>query len=170
MFENLFFKTLNLLYLLLGSNTGDSLNTLNLALQQIESKIGKIITKSALYETEPWGNVKQAPFLNQAVAVETEKTAETVLTILLETENQQGRVRIEKWAPRTLDIDIIYFNNDIIVKPDLKIPHPEMHKRNFVLIPLTEISPGFIHPVFNVANKELLKRCKDTLEVKKIIN
>jgi 2-amino-4-hydroxy-6-hydroxymethyldihydropteridine diphosphokinase len=159
---------LNLVYLSLGSNTGDSRKILHSACEAIAKHIGKIISLSFLYETEPWGNKDQPPFINLALSVETSMNPGQLLKETLKIEKNFGRERIERWAPRTLDIDIIYFNTEIIVTKDLKIPHPEIHNRKFVLIPLVEIDPDFIHPVFNISNSDLLKRCKDVSEVKKV--
>lgn len=159
---------MNLVYLSLGSNTGDSRKILHSACEAIGKQIGKIISLSYLYETEPWGNKNQPPFINLALSVETTMNPGQLLKETLKIEKSFGRERIERWAPRTLDIDIIYFSTEILVTDDLKIPHPELHRRKFVLIPLVEIDPEFIHPVLNVSNSELLKRCNDVSEVKRV--
>lgn len=159
---------MNIAYLLLGSNKGDSRQLFFQALNDLEKEVGRIIGLSAVYETEPWGNKDQAPFLNQALCIETILKPENLLSVILAIEKKNGRTRVERWAPRTLDIDILYYNKEIIVKKDLKIPHAEMHHRNFVLIPLAEIAGDFIHPVFNISSAEMLKRCKDNLGVKKV--
>lgn len=138
------------------------------AKDQLKNHAGKILIVSSVYETEPWGNQNQNPFLNQVLKIETPLNSYDLLVSILQIEKALGRIRKERWAPRTLDIDILYFNDEIIVTRELKIPHKEMHRRNFVLIPLAEIAPDFRHPVFNITNKDLLKRCEDKLGVKKL--
>ncbi|MBX9851050.1 MAG: 2-amino-4-hydroxy-6-hydroxymethyldihydropteridine diphosphokinase [Cytophagaceae bacterium] len=157
-------------YLLLGCNSGDCRNNFNEAYRFIENKIGKIISSSSLYETEPWGKKDQAAFLNQVLIVETALSPEKLLTEVLEVETMIGRIRLDRWAPRTIDVDILYYDNEIIVKNDLKIPHPQLHNRRFTLIPLNEIAPDHIHPVFNINTEEMLKRCEDKLSVIKLKN
>lgn len=159
---------MNTVYLLLGSNAGERKEILKKAIEQLDRKVGKIKRVSPLYETEPWGNRQQALFLNLAVMAETVLTAQAILAILIEIERTFGRERIERWAARTLDIDILYFNDEIIVTEDLKIPHAELHNRNFVLAPLADIAPEKVHPVFNVTNKELLRRSRDLLGVRRL--
>jgi 2-amino-4-hydroxy-6-hydroxymethyldihydropteridine diphosphokinase len=152
-------------FLLLGSNIGERSKILSSALELIEKYTGGIERKSSLYETEPWGKQDQNLFLNQLVSVITDLTAQDLLKTVLEIEAELGRRREEKWGPRIIDIDIIYFGEEIIVTPDLKIPHPEIQNRNFTLIPLCEIAKDFIHPVWNISSEEMLKRCKDSLLV-----
>lgn len=154
-------------YLLLGSNTGNTNQNLKTARAAIETKVGKIISSSSVYRTEPWGLQDQPWFLNQLVVADTARSPHETLAILMGIEEQMGRERTDKWGPRTLDIDILYFDSEIVVSRDLKIPHPEIQFRNFVLIPLAEVSPGFKHPVLNLTNRELLERCEDTLRVEK---
>jgi 2-amino-4-hydroxy-6-hydroxymethyldihydropteridine diphosphokinase len=159
---------LNKVYLLLGSNLGDRTGTLDKAKKDL-SELGHISGISSLYETQAWGHREQPNFFNQVIVLETGLSAEDLLKKNLEIEIKLGRVREQKWAERTIDIDILYFNDEIIVTKALKIPHPQIHNRKFTLIPLNEIDPGFLHPVFNLTTKQMLERCEDSLEVKKII-
>lgn len=155
-------------FLLLGSNLGDREGVLFQAREYINSQAGSIVKSSALYETEPWGNKNQPGFLNQVLQIETNYSPAELLAKIGSIEKLCGRIRDEKWGPRTLDIDILYFSHEIVVQKDLKIPHPGISERRFTLIPLVEIAPDFIHPIFNVSNKTLLERCKDHSEVKYI--
>ena len=155
-------------FLLLGSNTGERKEILLKAMDLIEDRVGKISQKSGLYETEPWGLQEQSFFLNQMVLVNSDLNAFEILQNILAIELQLGRKREEKWGARTIDIDIIYFNSEIIVTPQLKVPHPEIQNRMFTLIPLCELAKDFIHPVFNISSEEMLNRCSDPLLVKRI--
>lgn len=155
-------------FLLLGSNTGQRKEILAKAFELIEAHVGSIQRRSALYETEPWGKKDQSLFLNQLISVNTELQAEKVLHMILDIELKLGRKREEKWGPRTIDIDIIYFGSEIIVTSQLKIPHPEIQNRKFTLVPLCEIAKEFIHPVWNISTDEMLRRCEDPLIVSKL--
>ena len=151
--------------ILLGSNLGDRQGLMQQAAQRLSAEVGRITSFSSYYETKAWGNEAQPDFLNQVLVCETELGAIEVLTQCLSIEKKSGRDRIEKWGSRTIDIDILYFENEIIATPDLKIPHPFLHERRFTLVPLVEVLPDYVHPVFNFSNKELLERCSDELEV-----
>jgi len=153
-------------YLHLGSNIGDRLGNLLKAKFVIQRKIGHIQLLSQVYETEAWGKTNQSAFYNQALLVRTEMTASQVLNAIHEIENQLGRQRTEHWGPRTIDIDILFFEHEIINTKKLTLPHPRLHERNFVLVPLEEIAPSFIHPILNKSVKKLRKSCPDTLEVR----
>ncbi len=159
---------MNKVYLLLGSNMGNSQKVLATARQHITKELGSIARISKLYETAAWGNTNQPDFLNQVIVVETKFPAPDCIDIILGIEHTMGRVRSEKNAPRLIDIDILYFNKEIIRLHNLTVPHPDIQLRRFVLIPLNELSPRFIHPVLQQSNHELLKNCKDELNVKKI--
>ena len=138
------------------------------AARLIEERCGNIIDRSSLYETAAWGKTDQASFLNQALVLETSLNARDLLNEILYIENLMGRDRIEKYGPRVIDIDIILFNHQVIRENGLTIPHPEMSKRRFVLEPLNEVIPAYIHPVYYKTITELLAQCDDTLPVKKI--
>lgn len=159
---------MNKLYLLLGSNMGNSQQQLNTAIKHIGKKIGRVSRKSRLYQTAAWGNNDQPDFLNQVIVVLSKLDAAACISGILEIEHEMGRVRTKKNAPRIIDIDILYFNKDIIDQPNLQVPHPAIHLRRFVLTPLNELSPSFINPVLLKNNHQLLKICKDKLDVKKI--
>jgi 2-amino-4-hydroxy-6-hydroxymethyldihydropteridine diphosphokinase len=154
---------MNNAYLLIGGNMGDRLANLTSAIKAIEAHIGNIIQHSSIYETAAWGMEDQPSFLNQALLIETNFEAEDLLNNLLKIEIQMGRIRNQPLGPRTIDLDIIFFNDQIIHSETLSIPHPHMQKRNFVLNPLNEIAPEFIHPVFNKTIHQLLIDCTDSL-------
>ena len=162
---------MNNAYLLIGGNLGDRLANLNNAKIEIELHCGKILSSSAIYETAAWGFTEQPPFFNQALQVETTLSATELMQQLLSIELSLGRERLLPLGPRTIDLDIIYFNNEIIQNDIVSIPHPRMEQRNFVLIPLNEIAPTYLHPVLNIPTSTLLKQCKDESHVyKKTIN
>jgi 2-amino-4-hydroxy-6-hydroxymethyldihydropteridine diphosphokinase len=163
--------SMNNAYLLIGGNLGDRLANLNNAIQKIELHCGKIISSSTIYETAAWGFTEQPPFFNQALQVETALSATELMQQLLIIELSLGRERLLPLGPRTIDLDIIYFNNEIIQNDIVSIPHPRMEQRNFVLIPLNEIAPTYLHPVLNIPTSTLLKQCRDESHVyKKTIN
>jgi 2-amino-4-hydroxy-6-hydroxymethyldihydropteridine diphosphokinase len=159
---------MNKAYLLTGGNMGDRKQNLAAAYQYIEQQCGKISNSSSLYETAAWGKNDQPAFLNQALEVETSLAPKQLLKKILQIEKELGRVREEKYGPRLIDIDILLFNNDIYNYPLLKIPHPELQNRRFVLVPLAEIAAAVIHPVFKKTIAELLAVCPDKLEVWRI--
>jgi 2-amino-4-hydroxy-6-hydroxymethyldihydropteridine diphosphokinase len=156
------------IYLLLGSNMGNSQEQLLLSQKNIAVDIGNIKAASSLYSTAAWGNTDQADFLNQVLIVETNLPASKLLKSILSIEKNMGRVRTIKNAPRIIDIDILFFNNDIIQAKKLIIPHPEIQNRRFVLTPLVELSPNFMHPTLKKTIHQLLIACKDPLNVQKI--
>ena len=183
---------MNSTYLLLGSNLGNSAELLSNAIKQIENKNDKELSKneilniansadigydttnilkllsSNLYATAAWGNTSQPDFLNQVIKIATHLAAAETLAIILSIEKNMGRIRTTKNAPRIIDIDILFFNNEIINQSDLIVPHPEIQNRRFVLTPLQEIAPQMIHPVLNKTIEQLLSQCPDQLAVKKI--
>jgi 2-amino-4-hydroxy-6-hydroxymethyldihydropteridine diphosphokinase len=138
-----------------------------MAKKLISQYCGPIIKSSLLYETAAWGKTDQPPFLNQALEIETELNAKQLMRRILKIEKMMGRERKEKYGPRTIDIDILLFNEEQYDYPFLKIPHPEMQNRRFALIPLAEIAAGLQHPVLKKTISQLLKECPDKLEVKK---
>ena len=153
-------------FLLLGGNLGDRVSNLRHCNTLIEELLGPIVENSSIYETEPWGKSDQPSFLNQALQIETSLPPMELLSACLTIEKKMGRSRDEKWGARVIDIDIIYFDNQILNSIDLILPHPRMAERKFVLTPLAEINPSFVHPVLLKTNEELLKECKDQLSVK----
>jgi len=156
---------MNKAYLLLGSNLGDRKKYLSDAVTLLEIHAGKITLKSMLYNTAPWGVTDQDDFLNQAVCVETKLSAQQLLENILYIEEKLGRIRIQKWEARTIDIDILFFNSDIISTDNLTVPHPFLHQRRFALLPLSEIEGNFIHPVLKKSVKILLADCDQNLVV-----
>ena len=155
-------------YLILGSNLGDPESSLQTALQKIKSEVGKVVRTSSVYVTEPWGLKDQPAFYNQVIEVDTDLNAYDTLEKLLEIEISMGRIRGRKWAERIIDIDILYFEDQIIDADELRIPHPGIPDRRFVLVPLCELIPEMVHPVLKVTNAQLLGSTMDTLEVHKI--
>jgi 2-amino-4-hydroxy-6-hydroxymethyldihydropteridine diphosphokinase len=158
---------MNNTYLLLGSNMGNSKASLSKAVVQIEKQIGTVIRKSGLYSTAAWGNTKQPEFLNQVIIVETKLPALQTMQTILNIEKKMGRIRTVKNAPRVIDIDILFFNKEIIAQEHLCIPHPQIQNRRFVLVPLNQLSPNLKHPVLNKTVHQLLINCADRLNVKK---
>ena len=155
-------------YLLLGSNLGDSVKYLADASSLIGLRLGSILAKSSLYRTASWGKHDQPDFINQVIVVETSLEAEEMMQTILIIEEEMGRVRTKKNAARTIDIDILFFNKEIIKSISLVIPHPFIRDRRFVLVPLNELSARFIHPVLKKSIQQLLKQCPDKLDVKRI--
>jgi len=145
-----------LAYLSLGSNVGDRVAHLRDAIARLES-IGRVVSVSSFYETEPVEVTDQPWFLNCAVGLETALTAEQLMARLLQLEQEMGRRRIQKKGPRTIDIDILLFDDLILDSPDVTIPHPAMQKRRFVLEPLAEIAAEARHPGIKKTIRELLE-------------
>lgn len=158
---------MNTVYLLLGSNLKNPEQQLFSARNYIAAEIGEIINTSSLYATAAWGNTNQPDFLNQVIVVNTDFSAETLMETILKIEANMGRIRTKKNAPREIDIDILFFNNDIINLPELIVPHPLLQERKFVLIPLSEIAPNYKHPILLKTTQELLEICTDSLNVQK---
>lgn len=156
---------MNKIFLLTGANLGDRKKNLETAAHLINKKTGTIIQSSRIYETEPWGHYDQPSFYNQLHIVESEFSAREALKSILQIEKQMGRIRTIKNAARIIDIDILFFNNEIINESDLIVPHPEISNRRFVLSPLNELAPGMIHPVLQQKIDHLLFTCKDPLKV-----
>jgi len=158
---------MNEAYLILGSNLGDKLANLNKAISLIELKSGSVVLQSKIYQTAAWGNTNQSDFYNQCIKINTSlKPSELIDNVLL-IEKIIGRTRGDlKWQERIIDIDILFYENLIINEPNLKVPHPFIQERRFVLAPLHEIAPNFIHPVYNKSVEELLAVCADNLDVK----
>lgn len=159
----------NQVYLLLGGNLGDRLNLLKQTKINIEKNIGEIVKESSIYESGPWGFESEQDFLNQVIVISTSYTPGEILQKCREIENELGRVRqSDQYVSRRMDIDILFFNDEIINKPDLIIPHKQLHKRRFTLEPLTEISQDFIHPGINKTLSEILRDCEDKSDVRKL--
>ncbi len=159
---------MNKAYLLIGGNEGDRFLHMQQAWANIEHICGVIEQVSSVYQTAAWGKTDQAYFLNQALLLTTAFGPQALLHLILSIEEKMGRKRTVKNAPRIIDIDILFYNQEIISAPDISIPHPRMAERRFVLEPLNEIAPGFIHPLLGKSVQQLLRECTDTLAVKKI--
>ena len=157
---------MNIVFLQLGSNLGDRELLLKDAITEIEDRVGNILECSKVYESSPWRVEGQENYLNQILKVKTILLADDVLLTVLDIEKQLGRVRIEKWGERLIDIDIIFYNDSIIETPELCVPHKHLHERMFVLTPLHNIAPEMVHPKYNKTIEELLNMCKDTELVK----
>jgi len=162
---------LNDALLLLGGNLGKREKSLKRATQMIEQKIGTITDRSSVYETAPWGFSSNNAFLNQVIRVETMQTPQQLLETILAIEKEIGRTRtLNGYNSRLIDIDILLIDKLRIHERNLDIPHPRMHLRNFVLVPLTEIAGEWIHPELNMKISEIAENCMDPLKVEKFRN
>ena len=159
----------NITYLSLGSNLGDRAGNLRAAVEKL-SGFGKIVAVSSFYETEPVELTNQPWFVNCAVALETEQVPEAFLGELLALEQSMGRRRTQKKGPRTIDIDILLFGDAIIETAGLSIPHPAMHQRRFVLVPMAEIAPEQRHPILKRSMRELLDALPPGAAVRQILS
>ena len=156
---------MNTVYIQLGSNIGERESFISKSMEQIEENIGEIITESSVFETIPWGNKNQNNFLNTVIKIRTPFDAFKILQKSQEIENNLGRERVDKWGERTIDIDILFYNNEIINTTKLIIPHPLIQQRKFVLVPLSEIAPNYMHPILKKSISTLLSECKDNQKV-----
>ena len=156
---------MNKLFLITGGNIGDRKKNLETAETQIKERVGKIIKRSKIYETEAWGIRDQPAFYNQVLIIESKFSAMEILTSILKIEEEMGRKRTVKNAARIIDIDILFFNEDVVNEQNLVIPHPEIGNRRFVLSPLNEIAPQMVHPVLKKTIQQLLSESKDQLQV-----
>jgi len=162
-------------FLLLGGNLGDRKQTILEAKKYISLQIGKIELESSLYQTAAWGVENQPSFLNQVIQVLSSLSAQEILVQIEEIEKKLGRKRYQKWYARTIDVDILYYENQILDEEEntetqqknLKVPHPFLHQRRFTLVPLVEVAPHFVHPLLQKTNTELLEDCLDKLPVEK---
>jgi len=155
-------------YLLLGSNLGRRESYIRDAICLIEEKAGEVVCASSLYETEPWGAENSPAYINKVILLKTELSPLDLLSMISQIESELGRTRGEvKNEPRTIDIDILFYNKEIVDQPGLIIPHERLHLRKFVLVPLAEIAPFFVHPVFKKNVTGLLEECQDPLWVKR---
>lgn len=156
---------INQVYLHTGSNLGELDANLRRANKWIGKEIGFIERASKVYQTKAWGITDQPDFLNQALLAHTRLGPFELLEKIQAIERRMGRVREIKWGERIIDIDILFYNDEIIDTPNLTIPHPFLHYRNFVLLPLMDIAPGLVHPGFGMTVAELYANSEDTLLV-----
>ncbi|MBD0367522.1 MAG: 2-amino-4-hydroxy-6-hydroxymethyldihydropteridine diphosphokinase [Flavisolibacter sp.] len=159
---------MNKAFLLTGGNIGDRMQYLRQAKERIHAQCGEVVASSAVYETAAWGKEDQRAFYNQALKIRTPLSAPQLLQCLLTIERSLHRLRNERYAPRTIDIDILLFNNDVIEEKGLIIPHPQLPFRRFALQCLSEIGGDELHPVLKKNISQLLMDCTDPLEVKKV--
>lgn len=161
------------IFLLLGGNLGDRKQNILEAKKHISLQIGQIEIESTIYQTAAWGVENQPSFLNQVIQVSSLLSPQEILTQIEDIEKKLGRKRYQKWYARTIDVDILYYENLVLEEKkdttkqikDLQLPHPFLHQRRFTLIPLVEIAPNFVHPVLEKTNNQLLEECLDTLQV-----
>jgi 2-amino-4-hydroxy-6-hydroxymethyldihydropteridine diphosphokinase len=157
---------MNIAYLSIGSNLGNREENIVNAITKIEEFVGEILSVSSVYETEPWGFDTHDKFLNIILKVDTDLSPEGLLGRVYMIEKSMGRERsFSRYSSRNIDVDIIFFNNEIIDEDGLVIPHPLMYKRRFVLVPLNEISPDMVHPVLKQSVASLLRKCDDVCNV-----
>ncbi len=156
-------------YIGFGSNIDDRLSFIRNALRLLSQVDGIIVKEiSSLYETDPVGYEEQEKFLNGVVAVETHLSPHTLLKTLKDIETNVGRQHRARWRPREIDMDVLIYGEMCLHTPELIIPHPEMHNRRFVLVPLVEIAPDLVHPVLNETIQFLLNRLEDDYSLEKI--
>lgn len=157
------------IFLLLGSNIGDPAGNLRTARREINARIGSIVRSSSVYKTEPWGITNQPVFLNQVVTAETAVDPFVLLECISAIELAMGRIRHRKWGARIIDIDILFYDDEIIHNEKLDIPHQGIPFRRFTLEPLFEIAPDFIHPELQKTTAQLLADCNDRSLVERVL-
>lgn len=154
------------IFLGLGSNQGDRELNLKNSIKLLNSRVGKVLNTSGIYESEPWGVKNQNYFLNQVIEIETHIDPNDLLNICKNIEYDMGRKPEIRWGKRAIDIDILYYQSKVINQEKLIIPHKLMHERKFVMIPLNDLSENHLHPILNITNKEILNKCIDSCKVK----
>jgi 2-amino-4-hydroxy-6-hydroxymethyldihydropteridine diphosphokinase len=164
----MYFRRMNRAVLLLGTNQGNRRENLLTAAAFISDEAGSVSAASGIYETAAWGDQSQESYYNQVLITQTELQAGNLMKTLLHIETEMGRIRSKKWEPRIIDIDILYFNSDVVNEKDLTIPHPLLQERRFTLIPLAEVLPDFVHPLLKKNTLELLATCADEGAVQKV--
>jgi 2-amino-4-hydroxy-6-hydroxymethyldihydropteridine diphosphokinase len=156
-------------FLGIGGNIGNKQANFNKVYNLIERKLGQISAKSSVYESPPWGFHAENNFWNQILIIKTGLTPEELLSKIYEIESSFGRKRKSKhYASREMDIDILYYDDIFMETETLVIPHPHMHQRLFVLVPLVEIAPDFKHPILRFTSLQMLENCKDKSVIKKV--
>ena len=153
-------------YIILGANQGNAMENFGVATKLLEQRIGPVIRKSGLYESEPWGMDVDDMFYNQVLCLLSRLHPMKMISALLDIEHEMGRVRRSGVVePRSIDIDILFIDEMIISEPGLEVPHPRFHLRRFALLPMVEIAPDLVHPIFDISVSTLLEKCKDPLHV-----
>ena len=159
----------NSAYIGIGSNQGDPSTNCTVAIEHIcASYRNRLLKQSSYYRTEPWGYREQDHFINLAIKIETSYTVFELLDFLQGIERKLGKNRTVQWGPRTIDLDILFYNTDVVSSSELTIPHPHLGKRGFVLIPLEEIDPHLEHPVYHKTITQLLDNLEDSSGVTKL--
>lgn len=159
---------MNFSIILQGSNIGDKVSTIEKSTELIQREIGEIEKTSSFYESEPWGFESNEWFINRVIGIYTLLSPINLLDKLLSIETSLGRVRntkIKAYSSRTIDLDILFYNNEVIVNEQLYIPHPRLQFRKFTLLPLVEMYPDFVHPILNKTIFKLLEECNDVSKV-----
>ncbi|MEZ5043357.1 MAG: 2-amino-4-hydroxy-6-hydroxymethyldihydropteridine diphosphokinase [Saprospiraceae bacterium] len=156
------------IFLGLGSNVDPKEAHLSQAINEIAFSVGPILQCSSLYRTKAWGKTDQSDFINQVIKIESSLSALVLLDTILFIESVLGKVRQGKWGPRKIDIDILFYGQTVITTERLIVPHPFVQDRNFVLVPMMEIAPDFVHPLQQLSIKELYEKCEDKLWVERI--
>lgn len=156
-------------FLGIGGNIGNKQHNFRLAKELIEKELGKLIQSSSIYETPPWGFHSEDVFWNQVLLIETKLEAIELLWRIHKIEEQFGRTRgTEGYTSRQMDVDILYFDDVFMETKNLIIPHPKIHERKFVLVPLCEIAPDFKHPLRRLTSIEMLESSRDDSIIKKV--
>lgn len=150
-------------YFLLGGNLGDRMATMRYALDALSEAVGPVLQYSSIYETEPWGKQNQPTFLNQTAILESRATPTEILAVIRRIEEELKRQRLEKWGSRTIDIDILFYGDQIYEDEELTIPHTALHERNFTLVPLVEMAPQLAHPRLGKTMQQLYAESPDPL-------
>lgn len=149
---------------MLGSNLGNREHLVNQAVEMMGERCGKIVAKSSMYESEPWGFKAEHWFLNQVVIIDTPLSPEELMLSLLSIEKELGRDRStphEGYVSRPMDLDILYYDSEIVSTALVTVPHPRLHKRRFTLLPLCDVAPSFVHPLLKKSDRQLLDECQD---------
>ena len=156
-------------YIGIGSNLGTPDKNCEEAMEKISTNGGiKIVSKSLLYQTAPVGHIKQDWFVNSVIKIDTQLSPKELMSFLLNIESEMGRIRKEKWGPRLIDLDLLFYDNLILNQKEITLPHPEIQNRKFVLTPLNEIAENLTHPILKRTIKFLLQELSDDAEVKKL--
>jgi 2-amino-4-hydroxy-6-hydroxymethyldihydropteridine diphosphokinase len=153
----------------MGGNVGDTIAIFSSARAWIEQSIGEISIASGIYRTEAWGVTGQDNYYNQVLVISTSLSVERLLVEIMKIEQRMGRERAERNAPRTLDLDILFYDDLVVQTENLTIPHPRLHLRNFCLVPLNEVVPAYIHPLLRKTVRQLKIECRDKLTVELVI-